>query len=282
MSFRQVIARAFRYIIKGIPTNKVIATISQMEGGKRLLGKNIIITGGGSGLGHAMAKQFLKEGATVLITGRNEQKLKEASEELGCKYEILDVNQVDKFKDFIKDASELLGGIDCLVNNAGISLHERNFFEVSPESWDAQINTNLKGPYFLSQEFLNYLITNQRRGDLLFISSETGDTVDYRPYGYTKAAINSMVKGLAYMFKNMGIRINALAPGITASEMTGFTSQDNLYAHEYGQGRFYIAEEIAEVATFLLSPLSDCISGQVITCNNAQTVNACCKQTFTK
>ena len=246
------------------------------------MGKKILITGGGSGLGYAMADKFLKEGATVLISGRNEEKLKEASEELGCKYMILDVKQVEKFKDFVRNASELLEGLDCLVNNAGISLHEKSFFDVTSEGWDSQIDTNLKGPYFLSQEFLNYLINNQKRGDLLFISSETGDTVDYRPYGYTKAAINSITQGLAYMFKNKGIRINALAPGITASGMNGLTSQDDLYADSYGQGRFYIAEEVAEVATFLLSPLSGCISGQVITCNNAQTVNARCKQTFVK
>ena len=75
------------------------------------------------------------------------------------------------------------------------------------------------------------------------------------------------------LFQKESIRINAVAPGITATEMTGINVEGNINAGSYATGRFYIPQEIAEVATFLISDESGCVSGQIITCNNAQTVN---------
>ena len=94
------------------------------------------------------------------------------------------------------------------------------------------------------------------------------------PYGFTKAAINSMVQGLAYLFISQGIRINAVAPGVTASDMTGLSSDGNLYLPYNATERVYLPEEVAETACFLLSDASGCISGQVIVCNNGKTINA--------
>lgn len=119
-----------------------------------------------------------------------------------------------------------------------------------------------------------YLKSTNRGGNILFVSSEIGDTMDFRPYGFTKVAVNSMVQGPAYLFKKEGIRVNAVAPGVTASDMTGFKSDGNISAGEYATSRIYLPEEVAETACFLVSDASGCISGQIITCNNAQTVNA--------
>lgn len=270
-----VFKRMLRYIIKGIPsTTQVTAEIKYLDSSRLLCDKRIIVTGGGRGLGHAMAKRFIEEGAKVLITGRTEVSLKDAADELGCKYLVFDVQNFHDSEDFINKADKELGGIDILVNNAGISLHENSFFEVTPETFGKQMATNLEGPFFLTQSFAKLLIGNKRSGTVLFVSSETGDTVDFRPYGFTKGAINSMVKGLAYMFKKNGIRINAIAPGVTASDMTGLSADGNLSAGEYGAGRYYLPEEMAQIAAMLVSDASAIISGQIITCNNAQTVNA--------
>lgn len=254
--------------------NNVSAEIKILDHVNLLKGKGIVITGGTRGLGRAMATKFVQYGADVLITGRNDSEVIEKSREIGCKGLKLNLQDINTFDDFIDMVTQKMVHLDCLVNNAGVSLHEDSFLNVTPDGWDIQFNTNLKGPFFLTQKFVKYMTDNNRIGNILFISSETGNTVDIRPYGYTKASINSMVEGLAFLFKNKGIRINALAPGITASNMTGISSNENLYAESYGQGRFYLPEEIAEVAAFLLSDVSDCISGQIITCNNAQTVNA--------
>ena len=221
-----------------------------------------------------MAKKFISEGAEVLIAGRNEDTLRHSAEMLKCNYLKLDVSNHKEFKSFIDQADEIMGGINVLVNNAGISLHEKTFFDVTPETFDMQVDTNLKGAFFISQEFVKYVKQKDIPANILFISSETGDTMDFRPYGFTKVAVNSMVQGLAYLFRKEHIRVNAIAPGVTASEMTGFTAEGNLYAGDYATGRVYLPEEVAETACYLISDASACISGQIITCNNAQTINA--------
>ncbi len=268
-------AKKVKYLIsRGNRGKQVYARIYSLKPSERLTGRKILITGGSRGLGLSMARQFIKEGASVIITGRNEAVLKQVSEEIGCHYLIMDINDISSFENIINQANKLIGDVDCLVNNAGISKHETSVFDVTPDGWDAQFNTNLKGPFFLTQLFIRSLLAKKIQGNVIFISSETGDTVDFRPYGFTKGAINNMAKGLAYLLKNEGIRVNVISPGVTATDMTGVGPDGNLYAGTYGQGRYYLPEEIAETACFLLSPVSDCISGQIITCNNAQTVNA--------
>lgn len=276
MSLKQYIKRGIQYILHGTPVKNVKAEICYLNPNMTLTGKKIVITGGGRGLGAAMAKKFVSEGAEVLIAGRNESTLKETANLIGCKYLKFDVTNIPSFKKFIDDADKILEGVNVLVNNAGISSHEGSFFDVTPNTFDAQINTNFKGPFFLAQEFITHLKENKLKGDILFISSETGETVDCRPYGFTKAAINSMVKGLANLFAKEEIRINAVAPGITASDMTGLSkdgNDGNIFYNGNIIERIYMPEEIAEISTFLISDVSGCISGQIITCNNAKTVN---------
>ena len=274
MSIKSYLARAFKYIVRGTPIKNIKADIHYLQPNAQLQGKKIIVTGGGRGLGVAMATKFIAEGAEVLIAGRNEKQLKETSEKIGCKYLTLDVSNVESFADFMQNADKILNGINCLVNNAGISLHENTFFDVTPKTFDQQIDTNFKGAYFLTQEFIKLIKKDNRTGNILFTSSETGDTMDFRPYGFTKAAVNSMVQGLAYLFAKDGIRINAVAPGVTASEMTGFSTESNLHYEGNTTERIYLPEEVAETACFLLSEASGCISGQIIVCNNAKTINA--------
>lgn len=259
--------------LHGLP-RPVYAEISYMPTSGLLIGKKIIITGGSRGLGFSMAKRFVSEGAKVIITGRNENRLRRAAEEIGCDYIVFDVCNLTSCNDFIEKAERILDGANTLVNNAGISLHENSFFEVTPETFHRQLVTNLEAPFFLTQAFAKLIIENKRQANVLFISSETGDTVDFRPYGFTKGAVNSMVKGLAYLFKTKGIRVNAIAPGVTASDMTGLTTDGDISAGNYGIGRYYLPDEIAQIATLLLSDSTGIVSGQIITCNNAQTVNA--------
>lgn len=264
---------ALRSIFSG-PAKHITAEISYLQPNGLLKGKKIIITGGGRGLGASMAEKFVKEGADVLIVGRTEKTVKDTAERIGCKYLTLDVNQIETFANFILQAEELLGGVNCLVNNAGISLHEKTFFDVTPDTFDRQIDTNLKGAFFLTQEFIHKVRSEGRKANVLFVSSETGDTMDFRPYGFTKAAVNSMTQGLAYLFAKDYIRVNAVAPGVTASDMTGISSDGDIYLAYNHTERAYLPEEVAEIACFLLSDVSGCVSGQIITCNNAKTINA--------
>lgn len=159
-----------------------------------------------------------------------------------------------------------------MVNNAGVSLHEQDFFHVTQDTFDKQINTNLRSAVFLAQEFIHYAIGKSQKANLLFISSEVGELADNRPYGWTKASINSMVKGLASNFASHGIRVNAISPGITCSSMTGVKADGDLFISTNATQRAYLPEEIAEVATFMLSDCSECLSGQILVCNNGKTI----------
>lgn len=275
MSIARNFIHTLSVLLHGEPS-PTYAKISYLHPNKKLEGKKIIITGGGRGLGYSMAKKFVAEGAKVLIAGRNENTLKESANEIGCKYLTLDVQNVDGFKAFIEEANTILGGANCLVNNAGISLHEKGFLDVKPDQFDSQFDTNLKGAFFLSQCFINKC--NERGDDelknILFISSETSVTVDERPYGLTKAAMNSLVQGLAYRYVNQGYRINAIAPGVTVSDMVGASADGDLTCGYNVTKRYYLPEEVAEVAAFLLSDVSNCLNGQILVCNEGKTINA--------
>ena len=137
--------------------------------------------------------------------------------------------------------------IDSLVSNAGISLHEGDFRNVTEKNWDDQFNTNLKGNYFLVCEFIKYLEKfEDKRGNIVVITSERSMRADYIPYGLTKAATNSFIKGIARKVIEEGIRINGVGPGVTTSD--------------------------AEVVNFLLSDVSACISGEIIICDQGRYV----------
>lgn len=161
MSLVEYLKRGAYFILFGIPEYKTDVKIHVMEPQNLLNGRNIIITGGGRGIGYYIAKRSIDEGANVLITGRNEKTLKEAVDCLGerAKYLVADVSKVKEIDSFLKNAKECFQGnkIDSLVSNAGISLHEGNFRNVTEEDWDAQMNTNLKGNYFLVKKFVEYL-----------------------------------------------------------------------------------------------------------------------------
>ena len=272
MSLSNKIKHAISFLLHG-EKPPIIANISYLQAKESLKGKKIIITGGGRGIGYSMAKKFIDEGAEVLIAGRNKETLATSAHKLGCQYLQLDVRNVGKFKDFIEDADKLLNGINGLVNNAGISLHEEGFLTVNPNQYDDQINTNLRGPFFLTQCFIEHCKYNKISGtkNILFVSSETGSTVDERPYGITKAAINSLVQGLAYRYVSENFRINAVAPGVTISDMVGKIDDGTL---GYGAHRYFLPEEVAEVACFLMSDASNCLTGQILVCNEGKTINA--------
>lgn len=162
------------------------------------------------------------------------------------------------------------------MNNAGISLHEPTFMDVTTESFDSQYNTNLKGAFFLTQSFIRYCQKNHdnETKNILFVSSETSMTVDERPYGLTKASINSLIQGLAYRYVKAGYRINAIAPGITVSDMAGGVGSEDISLMSNPTGRYYLPEEVAEIACFLLSDASNCLNGQILVCNEGRTINA--------
>ena len=276
MGYKRIIRKIAKFILASQPKSFVQVNIGQIQSGTILLGKKIVITGGGSGLGFAMARKFVSEGAEVLISGRNEEKLKIAIRQLGdhAKYIAADVCDVEQSMAFLEKAKEQLGErIDCFVSNAGVSLHENIYSNVTVEGFDKQFNTKFRAGYFLGKAFLEMKTKEKSdRGlnaQLLYITSETGDQVYDIPYGMTNAALNSLVGAFSRRVYKQGIRVNAIAPGVTLTEMTrdyAESSDGNLY-RDCASGRTFVPEEVAEVACFLLSDASKCISGEIIHCN---------------
>lgn len=248
----------------------VYANICQIKNDELFINKRVLIIGGSSGIGYSIAQRIIMGGGTVLIAGRNLEKLKESQKRLGKGCFILqwNIEQVALAADMLEKAKTLLGGeIECLVNSAGVWNDEIDYATCMEKDWDFMMDINLKGAYFLSQAFVGSLVQAKQSGSILMISSERGMYPDDRPYGLSKAALNSYVQALARRLLSNNIRVNALAPGWTATEH-GYPQNDgNLYAGGTCGKRMMMPEEIAEVACFLLSDAASCVSGAILPCN---------------
>lgn len=259
--------RGFRYIFFDYKQPIVKAEIVQKKPNEMFKGKKYIITGGGSGLGFDIAKKLSREGALVILLGRNEEKLINACGNIkNSKYYVCDISDVDSSKKVFDDIFNEEKNIDGLVNNAGISLHEWDFLKVDKDGFDKQFYINLKGSYFLTQYYIDYQLKNNLPGNVIFISSEAGTMCDDLPYGLSKASINSLVQALSYNYYKNNIRVNAIAPGVTTSDMTKIKKNDDLFLNS-NSGRYFVSEEVAEVVMFILSDYSKCISGEIIHTN---------------
>ncbi len=270
MGTKDFVKRSIKYIFKGIPENKTYVNITSCTENNLYAGKNILITGGSSGIGYAVAQKCLSGGGSVCITGRKEEKLLAAGKKLGkekCKTAVFDIGDIENIE---KNFYEILGlfhsSLDIVVSNAGI-FFEKDFVKYTEEDYENIFNVNLKGAYILSQQVIKHFLENKKTGTLLFVTSERGIMSDTHLYGITKAGLNSLVKRLAKKYAANGIRINAVAPGITATDINFVDPESNLYHAPVTGKRILRAEEIAEVAGFLISDCARCINGEIIACN---------------
>lgn len=279
MMIKQYIKRCLQYVMSGQPLVHTTAQIAIKSPNNVLTDKRILVTGGSKGIGYAMAKKFVEEGAKVMITGRNEDVLKKASEEIGCLYWCMDVSNIESVQKQFAEEDNRIGGFNCLVNNAGVSLHEKSFFDVTESQYDSQFSINLKGGYFLTQIFTQKCKEEHRDNcKVVFISSQRGAFVDDIPYGLTKATINSLVQGLAYDLIGYGIRVYGLAPGATMTDLIGEDTQGNLHYEINRSKRLYLPVEVAEVAVFLLTDMANCLSGNILVCDEGRSINSYKKQ----
>jgi NAD(P)-dependent dehydrogenase (short-subunit alcohol dehydrogenase family) len=248
-------------------------------------GKTVIVTGGSSGIGKAMAKQFLKQGANVVITGRNIERLEQAKGELSSineKVKIIqmDVRNVDDVKRMVDETKETFRHIDFLVNNAAgnfISPAE----DLSINGWNSVINIVLNGTFYCSHEVGNDWIRSKQQGRIINILATyawtSGPGVIHS--ASAKAGVLAMTRTLAVEWgTKYGITVNAIAPGPVGD--TG--GADRLWASEeaYRQTvnsiplkRLAKPEEIARVASFLFSNDADYINGECITVDGGQWLN---------
>lgn len=242
--------------------------------GEILKGTVALITGGGSGIGLAIAKKFVACGARVIITGRTESKLQSVIAELGkdvAKYIVWDVTDVSSVHEKLVTCRDAFGAdIDILVNNAGVA-PSKFFGDVDEEEWDRIYDTNLKGVYFLSQAIAKEWKSapSSRVRKILNISSQGGFVGATYPYRMAKWDLRGLTEGLGKLLAPDNILVNAIAPGVVKTEMQRFSLEqgDNLYTNQNPLKRVCLPEEVAELAIFLCSDTANFIVGQTIVCD---------------
>jgi NAD(P)-dependent dehydrogenase (short-subunit alcohol dehydrogenase family) len=254
-------------------------------GGKQMKGKVAIITGGGSGMGKAMAKKLASEGASIVITGRNIERMEATKQEIETfSGQVLciqmDVRNPEKVQEMVEKTKETFGKIDFLINNAA-----GNFIcpaeELSINGWNSVVNIVLNGTWYCTQAVGKEWIQTGQTGSIINILATyawtAGPGVIHS--ASAKAGVLAMTRTLAVEWgAKYRIRVNAIAPGPIAN--TG--GAERLWPSEeaYQQtlasipsGRLGEPEEIAELAYFLLSPQASFINGECITIDGGQWLN---------
>ncbi|RMA96179.1 3-oxoacyl-[acyl-carrier-protein] reductase [Hydrogenothermus marinus] len=236
-------------------------------------GKKAIITGSTRGIGKAIAVEFAKRGATVVITGRDKANAEVVAKNISSEFGV-DAYGVEL--DFSKDISESWKEIenyidipDILVNNAGIT-RDTLFIRMKEEDWNEVINTNLTGTFKITQLAVKKMI-RKKYGKIINISSIVGFTgnVGQVNYSTSKAGLIGFTKSLAKELASRNITVNAVAPGFIETDMTENLSPEikENYIKQIPVGRFGKPEDVAYAVLFLASDLASYITGETIHVN---------------
>ncbi len=239
----------------------------------------ILITGGGSGIGKAIAKRFIEDGASVTILGRNLEKLNNAKKEINSDKLFVvqgDVSKADEIKNYILKASELMGGLDGVVNGAavGTSYLGRGYepWDITPDEWNKTLSIDLTGAFFVMREAVDYMKENKIHGNILNISSNASCMDIIGEYGSAKLSLLKMTRAFGKRFGYDGIIINGIAPGATATPMISRYCKDENEPYErHAIGRFIKPYEIAELAYYLMSDFGEIICGHTVIADGGDT-----------
>jgi len=233
-----------------------------------LAGKKALITGGSRGIGAAIAKAYIDAGATVIITGTNEEKLKEVSSSLGanCSYAVSDLNDAAQVEQLIADNCQ---DIDILVNNAGIT-KDGLLMRMKDEDWDDVIKVNLSASFRIIKGSIRGMM-KKRGGRILNLSSVVGASGNPGQANYcaSKAGLVGMTKSIALEVASRGITVNCISPGFIATDMTNKLTDDQSaqIKQNIPSGEMGSPADIAATAVFLASDEAGYITGQNIHVN---------------
>lgn len=236
-----------------------------------LEGERALVTGGATGIGFGIAKAMSEAGAKIVISGRREDLLKKAVEELGnnAGYVVGDVTKTEAGEEMARKVEKEFGEISILVNNAG-NHHKQPFLETSFEDFDKVVRTHVHGSFIMTKAFSPRMV-ERKRGNVLFIASMATFMGLTQVIGYTaaKSAIGGMVRALAADISPFGVRVNAIAPGWINSEMMhkAVNSDPERKAKILGRTpmkRFGDPEDIGHAAVYLCSPAAAFVTGVIL------------------
>lgn len=271
MKIKSYLKRALIFIFKGVPTYKVYPTISCIENSKLLAGRVALITGATSGIGLAISHSFLKCGASVVLVGRNEEKLLKTQQSLSYLYgedrvfiAKIDMRRVSEFSQKFKDLLLRLNGktIDILVNNAGVLGCQLS--NPDEDKYNSSLDTNLKGPFFLSEIVGKYMKENKIHGNILNILSSSAFRPASCSYTISKWGMRGFTLGLAKSLIPYGIVVNGIAPGPTATTLVKNSDEEDFGLPNNPLGRYATPEEIANMAAIMVSNVCRTVVGDVL------------------
>ncbi|MFO8078756.1 MAG: SDR family oxidoreductase [Armatimonadota bacterium] len=238
----------------------------------RLKDRRALVTGASRGIGRAIAIAFAEEGADVAITARTQEALSETRaevEDLGrvCHAMAWDVSDVPTARQRLKEARDALGGLDVVVNNAGV--HHLDGAAGTEDDWDHVIDTNLKAVWFITEEAARLML--REGGAVINIGSDYGFRGGNSIYGVSKWGVRGLTRGLGQKWAGKGVRINGIGPGPVATSMSNWQEGDSLERKSLPLGRLTLPEEVAKVAVFLASDDASAVIGEMIVMNSANT-----------
>ena len=248
---------------------------------KGLKGKNVLVTGATSGIGQAISAYFIAQGANVALNYRNEiskldgtkDLISEACESNSDCGKILpveaDVSSETEIVRMFEETIAKFGSLDILINNAGIQ-NDAPSHELKTADFDKVIEVNLRGAYLCAREALKHFMSRGNGGTIINVSSvhEIIPRPTYVSYSMSKGAMENMTKTLALEYAPQGIRVNAIAPGATATPINGSWTEDPQKRREVEShipmGRVGTSEEMAAITAFLASDDAAYITGQTL------------------
>ncbi len=239
-----------------------------------LKAKRVLITGGASGIGAATAARFLEEGSAACVLDRDAEGLQKIRRELpnlaGTLY--ADVSNLKQVQAAFAEAIGLMGGVDVLVNNAGISIRH-NFLDITPEEWDKVMAVNLTGVFYVAQTAARHMM---ERGGVILQTASTNGVMGYpfyADYNASKAGVIELTKSMALELAPK-VRVCAVAPGYVLTPMQRAEYSDAMLEEvnrKIPLRRHAQPEEIAALFAFLASDDAQNITGHVYTCDGGET-----------
>ncbi|WP_122668782.1 SDR family NAD(P)-dependent oxidoreductase [Pseudomonas viridiflava] len=233
----------------------------------RFTQKVVVVTGAGSGIGEATAKRFAKEGASVVLVGRNEEKLKKVHAQLegeGHLVRAADVADLSDVEALFKEVASQFGRLDVLVNNAGI-VKSGKVTELEVQDWKELMSVDLDGVFYCTRSAMPALIVS--KGNIVNVSSVSGMGGDWGMsfYNAAKGAITNFTRALALDHGADGVRVNAVCPSLTRSELTDDMMDNDALMAKFKErialGRPAEPEDIGDVIAFLASDDARFVTG---------------------
>lgn len=245
-----------------------------------LQGRVAVVTGASRGIGEAIARRFVGEGAQVVLAARKIDGLRQVASALGPRAHAFAAHTGKEAEcaALVAEAVRVFGKVDIVVNNAGTNPHFGPLLEAPEGAWDKTFEVNLKGYFWTTRELARHLASRGAPGAVVNVSSVLGRRASplQGVYGMTKAAVISMTKTLAVELAAAQIRVNALAPGLVDTRLASAIVKDDALSHDWLKrtplARVARPDEIAAAALFLASDASSYVTGEVLTVDGGTTL----------